>query len=142
MIHNASDENKFCLWSPNHEFYCWTMADFPVVATDNCEANYTQQCETGEPDITWWIDQVLSDQPDNGTGDGNTVDDIRVSENGNWFCVRAERDGSILYGRHYQVWMRAADDCNNTTESTLMGNIYIPHDSSEHDQCLNADQGK
>jgi hypothetical protein len=131
-----AEGDLYCIKSVSHEYYCFGMHEFVPLISDNCEDNYTQQCETGVEDFSWWFEDCPSDQPDNGTGDGNTLNDCRVDPNGQWICVRAERAGEIYFGRRYDVIVRAQDDCGNISDPQSIGTIYIPHDSSDEKDCL------
>lgn len=111
-----------CVWPPNHKYARFELGtDIIVEATDLCDH---------ELDVR--IVQVTSDQPDNGNGDGNTVDDVLYGESGT--CVRSERAGKGKWGRTYAVVIEVADDSGNTT----WGNAYIrvPHDQSKKRGCM------
>jgi hypothetical protein len=110
-----------CVWPPNHKYARFELGtDILVEATDLCDH---------ELDVR--IVEVTSNQPDNGKGDGNTVDDVLYGEGGT--CVRAERAGKGKNGRTYNVLIEVADDSGNTT----WGNAYIrvPHDQSKKRGC-------
>ena len=89
------------LWPPNH-----MMVDVgaTVVATDAC----------GTPVVE--LTSVTSNEPDNGAGDGDTVDDIQGVAAGSAdfaFQLRAERAGGGS-GRTYTVTYTATDGSGNT----------------------------
>ena len=66
---------------------------------------------------------MTSNEPDNGAGDGNTVNDI-VVVNDFEFKLRAERSGGGA-GRIYTITYLATDSCGNSaTASTTVG---VPH---------------
>lgn len=92
-------------------------------------------------DFTWSIAACASDQPDdaNGVGDGHTVDDCVILDNGEGLCARSERDGTVPGGRHYGIAIVAIDACGNATAPTVVGTLYVPHDQDPHErQCLNS----
>ncbi|MFC2171226.1 hypothetical protein ACFLU6_01185 [Acidobacteriota bacterium] len=134
----GSEEILYCLWPPNHKYYCFDRSYFDPYITDNCS----------EP-ITWKFVDCASDQPDNApdkdedphgwNGDGDTTDDCIVDPLGNWFCVRAERAGTgptAPDGRRYAVTITATDACGNESDRVIIGYIYVPHDQSPTEDCL------
>jgi hypothetical protein len=116
---------RACLWPPNHWMVCLTPADFPVDVADDCPGTVTVRF-TG----------CRSDQPEDGRGDGDFLPDCIVGEDGS-VCARAERQGTVPAGRHYGVLAVAIDACGNESEEALVGDIYVPHDQSPHEDCLN-----
>ena len=73
---------------------------------------------------------IVSNQPDNGKGDGNTTQDIQGAEFGTFdtdFFVRAERSGSG--DRIYTVTYKATDNAGNSVVSSQ--NIVVKHDNSK-----------
>jgi hypothetical protein len=71
---------------------------------------------------------IVSNQLDNGKGDGNTTQDIREAELGTPdldFLVRAERSGSG--DRVYKVTYKATDKAGNSIISSQ--NIVVKHDN-------------
>lgn len=109
-----------CLWPPAHGRACFRRADFEaaVSLSDDCS----------EP-IEWRLAGCASDQPDDGLGDGRTVDDCLVDPAGEWICVRAERSGLVPAGRRYAVAVVATDACGNESEPAVVGFVHVPHDS-------------
>ncbi len=104
------------LWPPNHK-----MADIgaTVVATDIC-------CEFP----TFVLTSITSNEPDNGKGDGNTVDDIQAANFGaddTSFQLRSERSGKGD-GRIYSIVYTASDCVGNTASDTV--EVHVPHDQS------------
>ncbi|MBN2555864.1 MAG: ExeM/NucH family extracellular endonuclease, partial [Anaerolineales bacterium] len=87
------------LWPPNHQY---VEVEAAVGAADNVDP---------APVITFI--SVASNEPDNGEGDGNTVDDIIVVDDFH-FLLRAERAGGGS-GRIYTVYYAAEDACGNVT---------------------------
>ncbi len=78
-----------------------------------------------------WHEQdgwYMSNEPDNGTGDGNTTDDIILVNDGEGtavFKVRAERAGHGN-GRTYTFTYKATDSCGNVGEGSAI--VFVPHD--------------
>ena len=102
--------NPNCLWPPNHK-----MRDIEVAlkATDNC---------TSSSAVTWAITSVSSNEPVNGTGDGNTGPDWTFS--GHNLQLRAEREGTGN-GRVYTITVTATDGAGNT--STQTATVCVAH---------------
>jgi hypothetical protein len=98
------------LWPPNHKMIevCPT---FDV--DDNCDDMPVVE-----------LVSATSDEPDNGLGDGDTENDIQITEDG---CVllRSERQGGGD-GRTYTLIYCATDASNNTTCDTVY--VEVPHD--------------
>jgi hypothetical protein len=109
------------LWPPNHDMH-EVYAD--VMASDTCG------------DVTVALVSVTSSQPDNGLGDGDTVDDIQGVDAGTadfWFMLRAERQGpwpvehpGMYPGRTYSVVYSVVDGSGNAAEAS--GTVLVPHD--------------
>lgn len=95
------------LWPPNHK-----MRDVTVnyTAADNCSP------------VTNVL-TVTSNEPVNGTGDGNTSPDWIVV-NDRKVQLRAERSGSGN-GRIYTIKITSTDDCGNTATTTTT--VLVPH---------------
>ncbi len=97
------------LWSPDHQY---VEVKVNVTATDVCDPS---------PKIT--LLSVTSNEPDNGKGDGNTVDDFVIVDNYT-FSFRAERAG-IGSGRTYTIAYKATDASNNTATASVT--VTVPH---------------
>lgn len=91
------------LWPPNHK-----MRDVTINydASDNC----------GES-VNCSITSVSSDEPVNGTGDGDTAPDWLIVDN-HHVQLRAERAGGGD-GRVYTITVACADSSGNTTTKTV-----------------------
>ena len=75
-----------------------------------------------DDDVEVTLVSAVSDEPDNGDGDGNTTDDIVVLSDTE-FKVRAERSGTGA-GRTYTFTWEATDDAGNT--STASATVFVP----------------
>jgi len=109
------------LWPPNHKLVecCAT-----VTVTDVCD-----------PNPTFVLYSVTSDEPDNDKGDGNTVDDIQDEVlNTADVCMnlRSERMGGEN-GRKYTIIYKATDSANNVAYDTTC--VRVPHDQSAGAAC-------
>jgi hypothetical protein len=104
------------LWPPNHKL---VEVCAEVTVTDICD-----------PNPTFVLLGIVSDEPDNDKGDGNTFDDIQNEETGTpdlCFDLRSERQG-IANGRKYTIYYRASDESGNTADDTVC--VRVPHDHS------------
>ena len=110
------------LWPPNHK-----MKDVAIdyTSTDNC------------PGVITCSITVTSNQPVNGTGDGNTEPDWEVIDEHN-VKLRAERAGN-LGCRIYSVKITCTDQFGNSSDSTVK--VVVPHDMSGRDQCVDTSGG-
>lgn len=110
------DLNRTVLWPPNH-----LMVD--IIAT-------VQVTDNRDPSPTFALIDVSSNEPDNGKGDGDTVDDIQGCDFGTAdteFQLRSERRG-VGYGREYTIIYEATDASGNTAQATVA--VRVPHDQS------------
>jgi predicted extracellular nuclease len=90
------------LWPPNHKY----VTVVPTIAvSDNFDPN---------PTVT--LVSVVSNEPDDGLGDGDTPNDIVINPDGT-VDLRAERSGTGD-GRVYTLTYMATDACGNSTEAT------------------------
>jgi hypothetical protein len=110
------DLDRTVLWPPNHKMVevCAT-----VTVTDNAD-----------PAPVFVLTSITSNEPDNDTGDGNTIDDIQGADFGTddlCFGLRAERKGNG-YGREYHIVYTATDFSGNTSTMTVA--VRVPHDHS------------
>ena len=96
------------LWPPRHQY---VTVNATVAATDNFD-----------PSVDVELVSVTSSEPDDGVDDGNTVNDIVVTDD-DTFELRAERSG-VGTGRVYTVTYRATDDCGN--QSTATATVVVP----------------
>ena len=101
------------LWPPNHKLVTVNAA---VTVTDECD-----------PNPTFVLTSITSNEPDNGLGDGDQPNDIQGAEYGTpdtTFQVRAERGGPRT-GRVYTVTYTGSDSSGNTSVSVLQ--VMVPH---------------
>jgi hypothetical protein len=100
------------LWPPNHKLVS-VRANLHI---DDCGP------------VTVSLVSVTSSEPDNGTGDGDTVGDVQGADFGTAdldFQVRAERSGGGS-GRVYTVVYKVVDSAG--LETTASTTINVPHD--------------
>ena len=108
--------NRDVLWPPNHKLaqVCAT-----VTVTDICD-----------PEPTFVLSSITSDEDDNDHGDGNTVNDIQNEDIGTpdlCYDLRSERQG-MGDGRVYTIIYCASDHDGNTACDTV--EVRVPHDQS------------
>ena len=111
--------NRDTLWPPNHKLATITVTELTVA--DICD-----------PDPTWVLTSITSDEPDNNGGDGNTTGDIVDADYGTpdtEFRLRAERSGGED-GRTYSI-VYTVTDCSGNSSSTEV-HVQVPHDQSGH----------
>ncbi len=97
------------LWPPNHKY---VEVKINASVFDICDPN---------PTVT--LVSATSNEPDNGLGDGNTVNDIIVVNNFT-LMLRAERSGTGD-GRIYSLTYKATDASGNFVTKTVK--IEVPH---------------
>jgi hypothetical protein len=110
------------LWAPNHQMVDITAT---VIATDNC----------GEPMVV--LTGLTSNEPDDGSGDGSTINDIQDAEIGMAdfnFKLRAERSAHGE-GRIYTASYAAMDSSGNMTGADAI--VFVPHDQSGDAMIIN-----
>lgn len=96
------------LSTPNHKMTPVTI-----------RANVTDNCSTPK----WSVTAVASNEPVNGTGDGDTEPDWTISGD-HGVTLRAERAGTGG-GRVYNITIVARDAAGNTSNSTTT--VRVPH---------------
>jgi hypothetical protein len=105
--------DRYSLWPPNHAMITINAS---VVVTDICD-----------PTPGFALTAVTSNEPENGPGDGNTVDDIQgaaIGTSDTQFELRAERSGRGD-GRIYSILYTGFDDSGNTTPAPTQ--VVVPH---------------
>jgi hypothetical protein len=110
LIANVSSDPP-SLWPPNHK-----MKEVSIKYTDldNCSP----------PGKVTTVLTVASNEPINGTGDGNTSPDWIVLDD-HQVMLRSERAGNGD-GRIYTIFITATDDCGNTSINSTQ--VIVPHD--------------
>ena len=99
------------LWPPNHQFVDVTI-------------NYS----VTEPCPNTCVLTVSSNQPINGTGDGNTSPDWQVID-AHHVLLRAERDGNAS-DRIYSITITCTNDTNKLS-TTKTVRVSVPHDQGK-----------
>jgi len=99
------------LWPPNHKMRGATVA---VAVTDDQDPNPSCQ-----------ISAVSSNEPVNGTGDGDTAPDWQVGPRPLELSLRAERSGGGT-GRVYTIEVTCSDVSGNSSQAA--GTVSVPHD--------------
>lgn len=117
VIEDFLYQGPACLWPPNHDYAVLDVSrDFTALVHDSCD-----------PNPTFTIEDAVSDQPDDGLGDGNTAADI--VRHPSHVCLRMERAGNVLAGREYAVSLVARDSAGNASDPTVT--IRVPHDRAD-----------
>jgi hypothetical protein len=106
--------DKTCLWPPNHKYHKIGMM---VDAQDTCD-----------PDPVVVLASVVSSEPDNDIGDGNTINDVMLGDDDLMFYLRAERQGPGS-GRVYTATYTATDASGNFTDALVL--VTVPHDMGQ-----------
>jgi hypothetical protein len=106
-----SDSQIETLWPANHQ-----MVKIPLdyTVSDNCDSDVQTEI------------YIFSNQPDNGSGDGNTGPDWEIVDNHN-ILLRAERSATDKNGREYYILIIAYDDSYNYALEQII--IRVPHDN-------------
>ncbi len=114
--------DPFFLWPPNHKMI---QVEVRLRIRDAC---------SGKDDFDVELIDAKSSEPDNGTGDGNTTNDIQNADIGSDdrdVMLRAERKGNGN-GRVYTLTYRVKDgDDEDSNETDAEANVYVPHDASD-----------
>jgi len=100
---------------PNHKLHTFTIADLVSAVTDSCNPGLSAA------DVV--ITRVSSDEPENGCGDGNTLDDIVIGADCRSAALRVERTGGGN-GRVYTIALHVVDLTGNRTEATVK--VLVP----------------
>lgn len=107
------NDKKQSEWPPNHKPFALNIDDYIVSVSDNCPG-------VSEEDII--IDEVSSDEPGNGQGDGNTSNDIVVADDCRIVHLLAERQGGGN-GRVYTVYLAVADAHGNIGTAEIKAEV-------------------
>jgi large repetitive protein len=103
------------LWPPNHQYKTINLTDLVASASDACDPTVDIN------DVV--ITKATSDEPENGGGDGNTLNDIIIAPNCKSVQLRSERNGSGN-GRVYTITFLVKDSSNNVTTATAK--VVVP----------------
>lgn len=106
-----------CLWAPNHGLVLLRLGEeISAIANDTCQS--------ASPTV--YIKGVVSNQPDLGSGQGNTMPDVLAGTAA--VCLRSEREGSAAgrTPRVYTITLAAKDASGN--EATRDVTVTVPHD--------------
>jgi hypothetical protein len=115
------------LWPPNH-----------TLRTINATLEVSDVCD---PDPAVTLVSIVSNEPDNGLGDGDTANDIQGAAYGTddrEFSLRAERSGKGT-GRRYTVTYEAKDASDNAAQDD--GAVVVPHRSILQTNALRREHG-
>jgi hypothetical protein len=102
----------------NHQYHTVSLDDCHIEIQDTCGGLLSPS--TAHAEITC----VTSNEPDNGHGDGNTINDIVILDD-HTLKLRAERDGGGN-GRVYKVHFRVKDQAGNPQNGVC--SFVVPHD--------------
>jgi hypothetical protein len=109
--------NPNVLWPPNHKM----IAIHATITVSDAV----------DPNPTFVLTSIVSNEPDNGLGDGDKSNDIQEAEYGTPdvdFKLRAERSGKGN-GRIYTVTYTATDASANSTSTSAT--VTVPHDMGQ-----------
>jgi hypothetical protein len=106
------------LWPPDHKYESISILDCVTSVSDNCDASLTPS------DVV--ITSVTSDEPEDGDGDGNTLDDIVIARDCKSVKLRAERQGEGAGGdgRVYTIHLSVTDV--NGVVGTATCTVVVP----------------
>ena len=107
------------LWSPDHTYKTFNVSDLVSGVSDNCDPNM------GISGVK--IVSVYSDEPDDATADGSTVNDIVIAADCKSVQLRAERKGNAN-GRVYRVTLKVTDTSGNV--SIVTATVSVPNSQS------------
>jgi Bacterial Ig-like domain (group 3) len=107
--------NVITLWSPDHTYASVQVSDLVAGASDNCDAGVNLS--------SVYISKVTSDEPENGSGDGTTYDDMLIAADCRSVQLRSERAGNGN-GRVYTITFKVTDASGNF--STATAKVTVP----------------
>lgn len=110
-VFSTLSTNAPTLWPPNHKMVAVTVS---AGATDAVGP------------VSYRIVSVTSNEPDNGLGDGDTANDIKIT-GAMTVDLRAERSGKGN-GRTYTITVEAKDAAGNTSTKTVA--VSVPKNQS------------
>ena len=103
------------MWPPDHKYATIQVTDLVASASDICDAGVNINSVR--------IASVSSDEPENSSGDGNTVNDIVIAPDCKSVQLRAERIGSGN-GRVYAITFEVTDSSGNSSMATAF--VTVP----------------
>ena len=103
------------MWPPNHDYVTFQLTDFVTGATDSCDT------VLGVSSVV--IEKVTSDEVENGTGDGDTLNDIVIAAGCKSVQLRAERQNNGN-GRVYTITFKVTDASGNVGRATA--HVFSP----------------
>lgn len=112
------------LWPPNHKHHDIFIDDYIESVTDNCGSITID-------DVV--IEEIGSDEPNNGKGDGNTTDDIVIADECRTAKLLAERSGTGN-GRVYVVTLAVKDLHGNIGRAEFI--VEVPHDMGKKNSII------
>lgn len=104
------------LWPPNHQYNTFSVANLVVSAAEGCTG--------ADVSSSVVITSVSSDEPENGDGDGSTVNDIVIAPDCKSVQLRAERNEGGN-GRVYRINLKVTTSSGSTTATVY---VYVPVD--------------
>jgi hypothetical protein len=111
----TTNGQSIALWPPNHKYATIKVTDLVASAVDACDPGVN----LGSVRIAG----VTSDEPDNGGGDGNTINDIVIAADCKSVQLRSERMGGGN-GRVYTITFKVTDASGNV--STATATVTVP----------------
>ncbi len=112
-----AETDVISLWPPNHKYHHVNLNDLGLSFTNNLN------CDPVLPESVV-ITRVTSDEPENGDGDGNTVDDIVIASDFRSVALRSERQGGGN-GRVYTIHLGVFDGDRIVMPTTVQ--VHVPH---------------
>lgn len=104
------------MWPPNHDYHNFTVSQFVLSASDNCDPNVDAS------DV--YITKITSDEVEDGAGDGNTLNDMTISGDCKSFQLRSER-ASGGNGRVYTIHFKVVDAQGNVGTATATVTVRV-----------------
>jgi hypothetical protein len=111
------DPNRpMSMWPPNHDYHNFTVSQFVLSASDNCDPNVDAS------DV--YITKITSDEVEDGAGDGSTLNDMTISGDCKSFQLRSER-ASGGNGRVYTIYFKVVDAQGNVGTATATVTVRV-----------------
>ena len=108
-------------WPPNHKYKTLNVADLVASVTDE----FAGPIPVSAVNISY----VTSDEPENGPGSGNTLNDIIIAPDCKSVRLRCERSGDGD-GRVYTIHLAVADPNGNVATAAALMNVPLGMDGS------------